>query len=137
MSYSLAFNIHEQLAKYLADEISLNDFEDWFFPETWDIDQTNDVNLLNLVYSVKLRLAEFSNQDWTKDEFRSLLRSLAINYVIGSLQKQLQFGTSNRSSQETASLALSNRPVETNSHVTASFTLSDRPADIKSLEVCV
>src|SRR5712692_6815584 len=74
MSYSLDFNIRERLATYLAKEISLHEFEDWFFPETWDVDQLGDLALTNLVYGIKLRLAEFSNGDWTEDELRSLLR---------------------------------------------------------------
>ena len=73
MSYSLDYTVRERLAAYLADEISLSEFEDWFFPETWDIDQTDNLDLLNLVYSIKLRLAEFSNGDWTEAELRSRL----------------------------------------------------------------
>lgn len=137
MAHSLAFNIHEKLAKYLANEISLNDFEDWFFPETWDITQPQDLNLLNLIYSIKLRLAEFSNHDWSEDQLRSLLGFISANYVIGSLQEQLQFGTSNRSSQKTTSFVLSSRPSNKDNQAEASFNLSDRPADTKLLTVCV
>jgi hypothetical protein len=76
MPQSLEFSIREQLASYLANQISLNEFEDWFFPETWDIDQTNDVALLNLVYGIKLLLAEFSNHDLTESELRVLVDTL-------------------------------------------------------------
>ncbi len=55
MSYSLDYIIREQLAKYLVGEVSLREFEDWFFPETWDVDLVNNVVLLNLVYEIKLR----------------------------------------------------------------------------------
>lgn len=75
MSYSLDFNIREWLAKYLAGEISLHEFEDWFFPETWDVDQLDNLALTNLVYGIKLRLAEYSHGDWTEKELRDLLRS--------------------------------------------------------------
>lgn len=74
MSHSLDFNIYEKLAKYLAGETSLREFEDWFFPETWDIDQIDNPALVNLVYEIKLCLAEFSNGDWTEAELRSMLR---------------------------------------------------------------
>ena len=70
--------------------ISLSEFKKWFFPETWDVDQTNDFNLLNLVYGIKLRLAEFSNKDWTEVELRSLLLSILEKHVIGSFQNQTQ-----------------------------------------------
>ena len=75
MSHSLYFNICEQLARYLAGENSLREFEDWFFSETWDIDQVADLALTNLVYNIKLRFAEFSHGDWTEEELRSLLLS--------------------------------------------------------------
>ncbi len=73
MSHSLNFRIHERLAEYVADQISLRVFEDWFFPETWDIDDTDNQELINLVYGIKLRLAEFSHGDWTEAELRQLV----------------------------------------------------------------
>ncbi len=86
MSYSLDYIIREQLAKYLVGEVSLHKFEDWFFPEIWNVDQVNNVALLNLVYEIKLRLAEFSNGDWTENELQSLLRpfmdSTALSNII-------------------------------------------------------
>src|SRR5215469_1451233 len=93
MAYSLDFNIRERLATYLANEISLSEFEDWFFPETWDVDQVDDLALLNLVYGIKLRLAEFSHGDWTEDELRSLLRPFIQQYVMVASQRQIQYGT--------------------------------------------
>jgi hypothetical protein len=96
MSYSLDFNIREQLASYLAKEISLREFEDWFFPETWDVDQLGDLALLNLVYGIKLRLAEFSHGDWTDKELRSLLRPFIEKFDIDNplTQIKVQYGTS-------------------------------------------
>jgi hypothetical protein len=98
MSYPLDFNIRERLVRYLANEISLNEFEDWFFSETWDVDQVNNLDLLRLVYGVKLRLAEFSHGDWTEDELRSHLRSFLVEqYVTTTSQPYVQYGTSNMS----------------------------------------
>jgi hypothetical protein len=37
MSHSLDFDIRERLSKYLAGKISLPEFEDWFYAETWDL----------------------------------------------------------------------------------------------------
>ena len=104
MSYSLDFNIRERLASYLANEISLSEFEDWFFPETWDIDQVDNLDLLNLVYGIKLRLAEFSNGDWTEDEFRSRLRPFIEQYVTVPSQSQIRYGTSSTSLYVRASI---------------------------------
>ena len=60
MSHSLDFTIREQLAKYLAHEISLHDFKEWFFSNTWDVDRIGYSVLTDLVYGIKLNLAEFS-----------------------------------------------------------------------------
>lgn len=100
MSHSLNFRIHEQLAEYVANQLSLCAFEDWFFPETWDIDDTDDPELINLVYAIKLRLAEFSHGDWTEAELRQLLRSISTKFTIVDQhvrvapQPQIQYGTS-------------------------------------------
>lgn len=118
MTNSLEFNIHEKLAEYLTGEISLHDFEDWFFPETWDIDHVDNPTLTNLVYGIKLTLAEFSNGDWTETELRSMLRPFLEKYVMGVPQHLIQYGTSNISYR-----------------VTTSVTYSDRSADIKLLKV--
>ena len=75
MSRSLEFTIREQLAKYLSREISLRDFKDWFFSSTWDIDRIGDPVLTDLVYGIKLDLAEFSHGDWTEEELHDLLCS--------------------------------------------------------------
>lgn len=95
MSYSLDFSIRDRLAAYLAGEISLREFEDWFFPETWDVDQLNNLALTNLVYGIKLRLAEFSHGDWTEKELHDLLRPFIEEYTMVASSIQLHYGTSN------------------------------------------
>ena len=98
MASSLDFIIREKLLAYLAREISLDTFEDWFFSETWDIDQLDDFLLTNLVYGIKLRLAEFSNGDWTEAELQHLLRPFVEKHdmVVAPIPSQVkvQFGTS-------------------------------------------
>jgi hypothetical protein len=86
------------LSAYLAKEISLHEFEDWFFPETWEADQLDNFPLVNLVYGIKLRLAEFTNGDWTEDELRDWLRPFVEKYevTVNSTppRVRVQFGTS-------------------------------------------
>ena len=94
MSHSLDFNIREKLAEYLAGKISLDEFEDWFFPETVEVDQESPLALIKLVYGIKLSLAEFSHGDWSDSEFRGLLRSLLEEHIVGDVQKLVQYGTS-------------------------------------------
>jgi hypothetical protein len=114
MSYSLDFNIRERLAAYLANEISLREFEDWFFPETWDVDQLGNLALTNLVYGIKLCLAEFSNGDWTEGELRNLLRSFIENYDLNNSPNQVkvQYGTSSISSKLPPTITYSGQSVD-------------------------
>ena len=113
MSYSLDFNIRERLAAYLAQECSLREFEDWFFAETWDVDRFGDLALINLVYGIKLRLAEFSNGDWTEGELHDLLRPFIVNYDVYSPgQVRVQYGTSSINSRVPTTITYSGRLVD-------------------------
>ncbi len=107
MQHSLEFEIRDRLIAYLANEISLHDFEDWFFPKTWDVDKMHDPALLDLVYQIKLDWAEFSNGDWTEKELRSMLRSLAQRYVMSSSQIPEMHSTSNKNIETTLSITQS------------------------------
>lgn len=118
MSHPLDYNIREQLADYLASKISLREFEDWFFPETWDIDDTNNQTLANLVYGIKLRLAEFSHGDWTEAELHSMLRSILekhtimVGNTISPYQSQIAYGTSSKNYPMPMPVIYSGRPVD-------------------------
>ena len=96
MQHSLEFEIRDHLLAYLAGEISLRDFEDWFFPKTWEVDKFGDTALLDLVYQIKLDWAEFSNGDWSEEELRSMLKSLAEKVTISSSPTRLIYGTSSK-----------------------------------------
>jgi hypothetical protein len=102
MSDTLDFKIRQQLADYLAGNISLRQFEDWFFAETWDIEEAANQALMNLVYEIKLRLAEFSHGDWTEVELRSMLHSILEKHVIAvgntssPYQPQVSYGTTSK-----------------------------------------
>ena len=82
MQHPLELEIRDRLTAYLADEISLHDFEDWFFPKTWSIDKLSEPALLDLVYQIKLDWAEFTNGDWSEEELRSMLQSLVERFTI-------------------------------------------------------
>lgn len=104
MPSSLDHDIREKLSAYLTKEISLHEFGDWFFSETWEVDQPDNFSLISLVYGIKLRLAEFSNGDWTENELRDWLRVFVEKYdvVVNSTPRQVwvQFGTSNTTEPE-------------------------------------
>ena len=96
MQHSLEFDIRDHLLAYLAGEISLRDFEDWFFPKTWEADKSGDTALLDLVYQIKLDWAEFTNGDWSESDLRSMLKSLAERVTITSSTFRLIYGTSSK-----------------------------------------
>ena len=99
MQHPLELEIRDHLSAYLAKEISLRDFEDWFFPKTWDADKLDDPALLDLVYQIKLDWAEFSNGDWSETDFRNMLRSLTEKFTLSSSTTRVIYGTSSRNLQ--------------------------------------
>jgi hypothetical protein len=96
MQHSLELEIRDRLSAYLAGETSLHEFEDWFFPKTWDVDKLDDPALLDLVYQIKLDWAEFSNGDWSEKDLRDMLRSLVEKFTISSSPTKLVYGTSSK-----------------------------------------
>ena len=62
--------IREQVARYLAGEISLSAFQDWFIPQAWNIDKRADRFIAELVHGIELKLAEYSSGHWAEDELK-------------------------------------------------------------------
>lgn len=73
---NLETTIRRHLVRYLAGQMSLDDFTDWFVGATWNIQKRGDVGAKQLVYSIELALAEASSGLLTVDELRTELRSL-------------------------------------------------------------
>src|SRR5262249_41204885 len=69
--------LREWLNRYLAGEVSLTAFQEWFLPRAWTIEETGDGKLIQLVYDSQLALAEYTNGDWTEAELKELLALLA------------------------------------------------------------
>lgn len=76
MADSLTRAIEARLERYLRDEDSLSDFEAWLVPETWDISPQSDRAAHELATAITLRIAEFSNGDWSEEELRGALADL-------------------------------------------------------------
>ena len=64
------------LARYIRGSMSLDAFEQWLIPATWDVEKVGNTALIDLVSQIKLRLAEFSNGHWTEKELREQLLKL-------------------------------------------------------------
>jgi hypothetical protein len=71
----LAIEIRRRLAEYLASEISLIEFEEWFVSKSWTVTPAA-VEVYALVGSIELALAEFTSAHADEPELRSLLRPL-------------------------------------------------------------
>lgn len=74
--------IREQVAKYLAGQIPLSAFQDWFIPKAWNIDKGGDPLVADLVHGIELRLAEYSSEHWTEDELKRRLQPFLTHYSI-------------------------------------------------------
>jgi hypothetical protein len=50
--------IRDWIVRYLAHEVSLEDFESWLVPATWDVDARKEPGAADLAYATQLLLAE-------------------------------------------------------------------------------
>lgn len=80
MRETLDLKIRTRLAQYVAGEIPLSEFHDWLTRATWDVPTDADPALRDLVYQLKLRLAEFTNGHWAEDELIALFRPFLERY---------------------------------------------------------
>jgi len=79
MISGIDLEIRDWLARYLNGDISLHEFEEWFVPVAWSIEQSRNADAIELAGEVELRLAEFSNGHWTEDDLRSKLEPCVSN----------------------------------------------------------
>ncbi len=79
MPTSLDVTIRGWLARYLAGEISLPEFEEQFVPATWNRVGQGDDRLDRLVGEIELRIAEFTSRHRSEDDTKALLRPLLAN----------------------------------------------------------
>ena len=57
--------------RYVAGDISLRDFQDWFIPATWDVAKCPDKEIVKAVRNIQLSLAEFSSGDLTEAQLKN------------------------------------------------------------------
>jgi hypothetical protein len=76
MKSSLTIEIQQQLLAHLEDN-RLREFESWFAPIAWSIEDMGDEEAERLVYDIEIAFAEYSSGAWSENQLRSELRSLA------------------------------------------------------------
>jgi hypothetical protein len=82
MQSSLSRDIREWLARYLAGEISLHEFDNWFASATWTSDETADHETRELAHTIEHQLAEYTDGYWTEDELKRMLAPLVEHYTV-------------------------------------------------------
>jgi hypothetical protein len=77
---SQELEIRSQLASYLAGDMTLSAFSDWFVEKTWG-EETSE-SFSDLVSEIELVLAEFTSGHRSEEEVKNLLRPHVTDYTI-------------------------------------------------------
>ena len=70
---SLIPDICKRAAAFVTDRATLEEFEEWFVQESWDVQQTADADAIRLVYDIERSLSELTSGYMTEDDFRHFL----------------------------------------------------------------
>ncbi len=76
MPTALEVEIRRQLARYIAGELPLMQFAEWFIPVLWTAAEGSEPATAELAAHIDLLLIEHSNGDRTEEELRGLLGPL-------------------------------------------------------------
>ncbi len=77
MSKRLEYEIRSQLLRYLSGAVSLAEFQEWFVPIFWTIQDSKDPPAEALANQIQGVLSEASTSRWPETELRSHLLPLA------------------------------------------------------------
>jgi hypothetical protein len=72
-----AAQIRACLAEWLDGNTSLEEFEDWFVPETWNLHKENDLQAEDLANEIELSLSEYSGGYISRAKLEAELRVMA------------------------------------------------------------
>jgi hypothetical protein len=76
-------NLHEEIldwaVRYLSGEVTLDEFEAWLVPATWDVESSGDKATQELAHDILSMMVELSSDDLTQAEFDSKLRNSVFN----------------------------------------------------------
>jgi hypothetical protein len=82
--------IREHLARYVRGALSLRELAAWIAPISLEADKLS-ATARDLVYEVQLRLAEYSNGDWTEGHLRRWFKDLAHTHVLAQFDAAYTF----------------------------------------------
>ena len=86
--------LRDQIIQMLSDKISLDDFEDWFVQNSWNVHQDSNLLAQRLAYAVELRLAELSGDRLSRGEFENELRQMVNSYPVKQEERNIIVSTS-------------------------------------------
>ena len=72
---------------FLADELSLDRFEDWLVQSSWDMHLDSPPAAVDLVAAIELPLSEYSSGHHDQSELRNQLRQIS-SYTVVSAELQ-------------------------------------------------
>jgi hypothetical protein len=78
----LDLEIRQRLAEFLADRLSLDEFEDWLVQESWNVQLSGDGAAERMVYAIELRLAEHSSGHLSVEDLRRQLVPFLQRYSV-------------------------------------------------------
>ena len=69
--------LRNEIVRLLAEEVSLDNFEDWFVQRSWNMHKDSDLVAQRLAYAVELRLAEHDGGQLSESDLRKQLLQLS------------------------------------------------------------
>ena len=75
MQHDLEKQIRTKMGRFVGGKVSLRDFNRWFTPATWDVDEA-PASLRELVYNVKALIDDYDNKRLSKSALRQQLSLL-------------------------------------------------------------
>lgn len=72
----LEVTIRQKLIEYVTSQLSLQEFQRWFVPATWDVHLSREQGAMDLTYRIDLRLAEYTSGHLPESQLRSELGKL-------------------------------------------------------------
>lgn len=73
MHHPLSNAMQKHVQRYVAGDLTVSEFEAWFWPATIKVEQASDVRAEAMTYDIMLRLAEYSKGHGTEAELKDLL----------------------------------------------------------------
>lgn len=79
---SFEHELHARVTAYVSGRSSLREFQEWFVPVAWALDERENPDQVLVAGAIELLLAEWSNGHWTEDELKEKLSEYAVDVEV-------------------------------------------------------